>query len=325
MNDLYIKLDKYFKFEKSDSVFVTIIKSLIILVSGAFLGLFLKEINSEPPIKNYWHLLIFLVGAIIFIYLEYRRLTKEKNFPISILNHLSATEDLKILTEKYNRKCKIYEYVDSSIQSLNSNTCPVIFTLPENLLCNQDIALGLKEVLNDLVERPNYFLDIDKTKFTVGVYIKYVETETETFFPDTKEKFIIFRDDLLIKDYIPTTLENLEADEISEFKIQTALIESLNFDKYICKHFEINDETYSIICSPIPNVCESCPPEGIIFTIYKGTDSCPIDIENILLIFGRIVSNWMAKYNECVRIGRAQKQTEVQAQKNAEKIENEVK
>ncbi|MEN2398970.1 hypothetical protein GKZ90_0004245 [Flavobacterium sp. MC2016-06] len=191
MNDLYVKLENYFKFEKSDSIFVTIVKTVIMLISGAFFGLFLKEINSAPSVTNYWHFAIFIVGLSVFIYLEYRRLTKEKNFPISILNHLTATEDLKILTEKYERKCKIYEYIDLSIQSLNSNTCPVVFALPENLLCNQDLNVGLKEVLNDLVERPNFFLDIDRTKFTIGVFINNVESEIPVYFPDTKEKLIV--------------------------------------------------------------------------------------------------------------------------------------
>jgi hypothetical protein len=44
MKDLYDKIEKYFQFEKSDSVFVTLFKSLILLISGGYFGLILREI-----------------------------------------------------------------------------------------------------------------------------------------------------------------------------------------------------------------------------------------------------------------------------------------
>lgn len=301
MNELYSKLDNYFKFEKSDSIIVSIIKSIILLVSGGYFGLIIKELNSSPQIINYVHITIFLLGISTFIYIEFKRLRKEKNFPISILNHLNATEELRILNEKYQRKSKIYEYIDLSIQSLNSNTCPVLSSETDNVLCHQDLNIGLKKVLNDLVERPNYFLDVDKTKFTVGTYLKYIlDKQNNTSLNPRNEKTFIFRDDLLLTELIPLSFEQINSTELESFQLQTAMLEVLNFDKFLCKQININSENYTIVCSPIPNVCEDCPPEGIIFAIYKGSDNCQNDIDNVLLIFGRILSNWISKYNECV-------------------------
>jgi hypothetical protein len=301
MNELYTKLDKYFRHEKSDSIFITIIKSLILLVSGGYFGLTIKELNSNPQIIDIKHIGIVICGILSFVFIEYRRLKKEKNFPISILNHLKATEELKNLKEKYVRKSKIYEYIDLSIQSLNSNTCPVLYSETENILCHQDLNIGLKKVLNDLVERPNYFLEVDRTKFTIGTYIKHIlDKKSNTSLNPNNEKTFIFRDDLLLTELIPDSFDQINSTELESFQIQTAMLEVLNFDKFLCKQIEINSENYTIVCSPIPNVCEDCPPEGIIFAIYKGTDNCQNDIDNVLLIFGRILSNWISKYNECI-------------------------
>lgn len=304
MKELYCKLDKYFEFEKSDSIFKSILKSLVLLVSGGFFGLSIKELTSSPQIINLWHIAIFIFGIIFFVYLESRRLIKEKKFPISILEHLNATEDLKILNEKYKRKSKIYEYIDLSIQSLNSNTCPVLGADPVSSLCNQDLNAGLRNVLNDLIVRPNYFLDIDQTKFSIGVIVKKIlDRETLNSLEPFKEKTFIFRDDLQFEKYIPLEFSRIDSSDIVKFETHTAFMESYEFDKFVCKKIEVDSVVHTVICSPIPNVCESCPAEGVIFTFYKGNENCQRDIESVLLIFGRILSNWISKYNECISRG----------------------
>jgi len=301
MNELYKKIENYFQFEKADTIFVTLIKSLILLACGGYFGLILREYYAEPSVFSYKHIFILIVGILTYLYIEIRRLKKEKNFPVTILEHLKATEELRTLQEKYNRKTKIYDYIDHSIQSLNSNTCPVIAS-PDNFLCHQDLHVGLKRVLEDLVERPNYFFNIDKTKFTVGTYLKEVsDRNSQIGVTSSAEKVFTFRDDLHLINFIPQTFLQINSGEEESFQIQTAIFEAIKFNKYLCKKLKIENEIYSLICSPIPNVCVDCPPDGIIYTIYKGEEYCSNDSESVLLIFGRILSNWISKYNECVR------------------------
>lgn len=301
MKDLYNKIEKYFQFEKSDSVYVTLFKTLVLLVSGGFFGLILREFNSDPQVISYKHIGFFILGLSTFIYIEYRRLKKEKNFPVTILEHLNATEELKELKVKYSRKNKLYDFIDNSIQSLNTNTCPVVLT-PDNFLCHQDLELALKSVLIDLVERPHYILDVDQTKFTIGTFIKDIlDKNSEVGQIASIPKTFIFRDDLNITHYLPETPYQLNSEQEGSFQFQTAILEGLNFNKFICKSIVLDNQSYTLICSPIPNVCEDCPPDGIVFSIFKGTECCPTDIESVLLIFGRILSNWIAKYNDCVR------------------------
>lgn len=301
MKDLYQKIENYFQFEKTDSVYITLFKSLLLLVCGGYFGLILRELNSEPSIINYKHISLLIFGLITFIYIEYRRLKKEKNFPVTILEHLNATEELRDLREKHSRKTKLYDYIDNSIQSLNSNTCPVVLT-PDNFLCHQDLELGLRSVLVDFIERPNYVLNIDDTKFTVGTFIKEIlDKNSNVGNLQTTQKIFIFRDDLGISHFLPENPYELNAESEGSFQFQTAILEGLSFNKYLCKEFTLGSEKYSLVCSPIPNVCESCPPDGIIFCVYKNCEKCSADIDSVLLIFGRILSNWIAKYNDCVR------------------------
>lgn len=315
MNELYNKVENYFQFEKADSTLVSLFKSILLIISGTYFGLFIKDINATIPEYKWEHLIFSTIGIFISMFIEYRRLQKEKNFPVSILQHLKATEELKNLRELYSRKNKIYEYIDNSIQSLNSNTCPIV-GLPENDLCHQDLNSGLIGVLSDLIERPNYFLNVDETKFSVGIYLENVNDKNSALGNlESIEKFFIFRDDLNLRDLFPESLFNMDSDEEGYFQIQTCIMESIKFDKYICKKLSINNSNLTIVCSPITNVCEDCPPEGVIFTIYEEDKKCSPDMENVFQIFGRIVSNWISKYNDCIRVAKNEKNNEVHIHK----------
>lgn len=298
MKELYTKIDEYFKYDKSDSIFLSIFKSIILLFSGGLFGFILKEYLSNNEIK-YTQILLFLFLVSIFIFLEIRRLRKEKNFPISIINHLNATEDLIELRQKYSRKTKVFEFIDNSIQSLNSNTCPISYGEQVNDLCQQDLRNGLQSVVDDLVFRTNYFYNIDKSKFTVGIFLNEIAIKDEKLNAIyRKSSNYIFRDDLNINELIPEDLMNFDSD--AKFKILTAFHESISFEKFLMNKFNYNGMNYNLICSPIPNVCESCPSIGVIYTIYEGEEKCSEDSKNVLLIHGRIVSNWISKYEDCL-------------------------
>src|SRR4051812_34378847 len=125
MKHLYQKLHGYFEFERSDNIIRSIFQSLVLLTSGALLGLILADFSATPIKVSWSNIILCLITVVIYVYLEHRRLRREKSFPVSILEHLNAASDLEEVKKQYNRKKKIDEYIDHSIQSLNSNTCPV--------------------------------------------------------------------------------------------------------------------------------------------------------------------------------------------------------
>ncbi|WP_333854055.1 hypothetical protein [Epilithonimonas sp.] len=296
--NLYEKLDKYFYFDKANSIFITILKSIILLFSGGLFGFILKEYLSSGIVK-WFPILVFLVLISIYVFFEFIRLSKEKNFPISILQHLKATEELQSSTKKIERQNKVYEFIDNSIRSLNSNTCPIAYGEPMNELCHQDLNNGLKSVLNDLVERTNYFFDVNKSKFSVGVYLDNARIkEGENIFQTSKN--FIFRDDLKLENYLPLDLVHFNSENDFQFKILTKFLESINFSKFLDEKITIENKDLILICSPIPNVCEDCPPIGVVYTIYEGCEKCSYDSENVMMINGRLISNWISKYEDCL-------------------------
>lgn len=298
LKELYFKIENYFKFDKANSILITIFKSLLLLVCGGLFGVILKEYSTTGKIKTP-EVYFFSIGILIYIYFETIRLSKEKNFPISILQHLTASEQLIEVSKKNERQSKVFDFIDNSIKSLNSNTCPIAFGEASNDLCHQDLNNGLKNVINDLVERTNYFFDVDKSKFTVGVYLDNIRIKDGKQINEVSKGFI-FKDDLNIKGYLPEDLIHFNSENDFQFRSLTKFIEAIKFSRFVSEEIQLNNKKLLLICSPIPNVCEDCPPIGLIFTVYEGCENCSTDSENVLLIYGRLLANWISKYEDCL-------------------------
>ncbi|EJG01073.1 hypothetical protein [Flavobacterium sp. F52] len=298
MNELYNKLELYFNFDKKDLVIQSLFKSIVLLFGGALLGALITDFEISKA--TFMILLLFLFLLTIYIYLEYKFLINQKNFPISILEHLTAKEDLEVLTKHHNRQKKVFEFIDHSIMSLNTNTCPVSYDAIDDAICREDLKESLSNILNDFINRTNYFLEVDKLNFTNGVYLNDILTFTENIPSESVQNFN-FKDDLNFSKYFGDFEYDFNSKE-KEFKFHliSAISESILFSKYICKQLRLNDKDYSIVISPIPNICDSCPPRGVIYAIYEGTENCNCDSNKILEIHCRLLTNWISKYEDCL-------------------------
>ena len=300
--ELYEKLNSYWQFEKGDKILSTIIKSILLLLAGALLGLIITDLHANVALNNS-EVVIFILSFALFIVMEFRTIKKEKAFPISILDHLKATKELEVKNKRYTRKERIDEYISNSISSLNSNTCPIQAVGEEtNQLCHQDIKDSLADVLNDIVDRTQNFLDCDYTKYSVAIFIKNIYDPHSIKGSITlKPVSFVFRDDFLIADFFPQNIEHITNENALKFYLQTKIIESINLSSYISEHKTFEDgNNYLFLFAPIPNVCEVCPPDGTIVIMSKQNENAPKDLENILKIFGQIVANWLSKFNDCV-------------------------
>ena len=63
---------------------------------------------------------------------------------------------------------------------------------------------------------------------------------------------------------------------------------------------EISDSDLKVITAPIPAVCEG-EAVGVLFIICDKCISVPSDTPNILQIFGRLTSNWINNYENCIK------------------------
>lgn len=297
MQVLYKKIQDYYEFEKNNSIFFSILKASFLVFCGALTSNLFNTFNIT-------YLILDVVFFLFFLFLEIRHLARQKNFPITILEHLTAVDELKQVKKNIARKLDIEIYIDEAIRSLNTNTCPITDEA-ENDLCHQDLELGIETVLQNLIRKTKYFLDLNKTQYTVGVYLDNIYRKSgydfDSISPSCKTFFRIVRDDLNIEYRMPDdnimNLEHLKGDSLA---IHSVLFSALTNERYLEKQIELEDGLFTILASPIPNVCIDCPADGLIYILLKGKEELPSDLDNTLLIFGRILTNWISKYNSCV-------------------------
>jgi len=301
MTDIFKKLNDYWKFEKGDKILFTILKSILLLIAGAYLGLILTDLHANTALNNN-EVLIFAFSFLLFIVMEFRTIQKEKSFPITILDHLKAARELEEKNKKYIRKERLDEYISNSISSLNNNTCPIQTVGGQtNQLCHQDIKNSLTNVLEDIIDRTQNFLDCDYTKFSVAIFIDNIYDPNSAKGNIMKKPVsFVFRDDFSYEVYFPDNINNHSNDNHLTFYLQTKITEVIKLSNYIAEHKEFDDTNYLFLFAPIPNVCDVCPPDGAIVIMSKQEQSAPKDLENILKIFGQIVANWLSKFNDCV-------------------------
>lgn len=312
MKNTFEKLNKYWNHEKYDKIIFNVGKAFLLV----FIGVFIKELITSKIADL--KIVGYLVGFIIFwIVIEVRMLIKDKNFPISILNHLTAEKDLEDLNKKFVRKEIIDEYISNSISQLNSNTCPIQFEIEqENQLCHQNVQDSLYYVLEDLILRTQNFLNTDLTDFTVGIYISNIYDPSNKEMAVKKPVSHLFRDDFFVDKDFPDQIEHLVAGLPAKFYLQSKIQEVIKLNSFVSEHKIINQKNYLFVISNIPNVCEDCPPDGALVLISKQKAAPPEDLENILKIFGQIVSNWTSKFNDCILKECKAKESKIQLTDN---------
>jgi hypothetical protein len=301
--ELFQRLNNYFRFDKRNHSIATLIKSMIILTTGALFGDIVAKLNTGT--YNAYQIIGTLILIVVFLYLESINLRKQKNFPLSLIDNLQALSELEETKKNLERQRKVFEFIDNSILSLNNNTCPVSDTVTimiNETICHQDLKASLADLLKDFINRTNYFLEVDKASFTNGVFLQDVITIEELISgPIEDQKIFVFNDDLKIEHCFYEHESHNENEKYCHFQLTTSIRECIEFKKYQSRQIQINNETHTIILSPIPHICEPCPPKGCLFAIYKGPETCNCDSNKVLDIHGRILTNWISKYEDCLK------------------------
>jgi len=303
LHKLYSKLGEYI--DHKDNLFDNFLVGFKALLP-VILAVIYKGISDSP--NNYILIAFGVVTSIVYVVLLIAEHSTRKKFPVKIVEHLKATEQLTALSEKYNRKSTIDEYIDSSIKALNLITCSIEFDKP---ICNTELKEGLETVLEKLINHTRYVLDVNCKDFTIATYKIHFSSEKydkEANRPATSNSLFFFKDDLGIQEHFPHSItDNADSDGV-ELELQMQFLKTLNNGQFNQKEVEFSNGTCNLILSPIPPVCEtedfSEPSKamGVLMIAYKG-NCClpPDDLKNTLLIFGRIAANWVAKYDMCVK------------------------
>ncbi len=297
----FSKIQNYFEETEKDSTGINLFKLTSAFLAGGFLsnGIARFEIDAS-------YLFIGIALFIILFALEWRDISRRKSFPVKILDNLMAEEELQNISEKHDRKIIMDEYFDDAVRELNENTCPINFSLHtgNHEVCRESLEEGLRKVFKNLINNPNHFLNVNKSKFTIGIYHSYIYKKVNQGYNgqilDFDEVFITFRDDLGLGNLLPHNLKDITNSQGDSFRIHTKLLETFNNNKFSSDCIDINNIGHQIITSPIPQVCEDDSPEGVLYVIIDDQVEFPDDLENILLIMGRISANWISKFNNCI-------------------------
>jgi hypothetical protein len=297
LENLFSHLENSYLFDKKHDTVLCFIEAALGLVAGGFLSSFISNYNTRDLIFS----LLFLV---LFGYLFYRRTSKDKSFKVSALGELKSTISLESATKDIERKILIDGYIDEAVKSLNSNTCNYNEFNAESHLCDQSLSNGLQSVYRPYFDNLQNLLVTPQAKFTVGAYLNYFLKLPAEFGKEPKdplEDYDVFipKDDfgfgnLFIKDI----LTNLTLTDLPFF-FQHQFQDSFKHQRFIHNTFEANDKEYSLMTAPIPTVCED-GSTGVFFMISESLNNIPSDIDTVTLIFSRLFSNWLSKYNDCL-------------------------
>jgi hypothetical protein len=271
-------------------------------VMEAFLGIGLGALVSawiSLPDKAYlgW---CALAAGVFYTPLLVLKLRAQWCIPEKLFDHLEAVHQLETTRKELARKEGIDGFIDLAIKSLNSATCR-INSDQEDHICDSAVKDGLGDVLSNLINRTQIILDCDTARFSVGARVlHYAEAAGRPIRYDYE--WLVLRDDLGVN-------EEVDGDPAGDYQTD-ATGTSLNFRQAIEK--AINENTLvavpttlrgkpvQLICSPIPVVCNEARADGVLWICQECVQPPPSDLANILLIFGRVVANWLSKYHDCL-------------------------
>lgn len=301
--ELFDLLNKNYEAFFIDSFNIRQVMSFCLVFTGALLGFGLKAFPSLYVLPSL--ALAFIFGFISFLLgrLLYQR---EEKFPIKLLNHLTALEDLDVVTKRYDRKEIIDTYIDQTIEKLNKNTCDLTSSdgFPYSEICVQGLQGGLEELLENLISNPNHFLNVNKSKFTLGIISNNIFNRISDYYPNCDLEFrsvaVNLRDDLFLQKYIPGSFEDGIDSRGEKWSITTCFLDSYKNNRYYKNKIKLNEIDHTIVTAPIPSVCED-GAIGIFYVIFEGESELPSDLEKTFTIFGRVTANWIEKYNNCTQ------------------------
>lgn len=111
--DLVAKLEDYYQHDKKSDVGLSIIESTLGVILGALISYLITS-------YDHFTLSMCILVLIIFVFLLYRRLSKNYHFSSSAVGELKSSSELIVCEKEIGRKRILNDYVDDSIVALNS-------------------------------------------------------------------------------------------------------------------------------------------------------------------------------------------------------------
>lgn len=266
-------------------------------VLSVFYGALLGTVFSNYD-KGWWWLIAGFSASLIYLPLLIVKVRSQWILPDQIFEHLDAKLELHTIKQELARKEAIDGFIDQAIKTLNSATC-WISNNKDKALCDSAVRDGLAEVLNPLINRTQIVLDCNTAKFSVGARVFHFAQIGSTPLI-CEDEWLIFRDDIGISQSIVGDPGNNPDAMGAELQFRQAIETVTNENRMVTAAIEIGSQNFQLICSPIPVVCNEESVNGVLWICQECLQRPPVDLNKILLIFGRITANWLSKYHDCL-------------------------
>ncbi len=311
MDTLHQKLNDWISVIQKSIIGVIVIQTILVIIIGI-------ASNKVTYSFDIWFWVIF-ISSLFYIFLVIVMTAYQVKYPGSIVEELVSKKKLIEQTKLLDRQNAINQYITEAIEALNAQTCSINSSGGKNILCDQDLETRLNDLLETLVVYTDVILDTPSTKnFTIGLYlfeyyklpnnmdeIELDENEGEVSIVDSKpiegSGILVLKDDLVLREtLLPKNLIEIANAVNAQFEIQTSILRCYNNNHFDKHDFGHNDDSYSIVCSEIPQVCSDEYPIGVLFIISKSSITPNSSIKEILRIYNRLISNYTSKYNQCI-------------------------
>jgi hypothetical protein len=290
MKETFKKLRDLYKIDKSREIFLQVIEFFIFVYTGGLIEAWISSDNEFNKKTITIVASIFTTGFLVF------RLARQFYLPESTIDYIENKQETENTKKELSRKTTIDIYIEEAIKTLNAKTCG-LNNGDHNHLCDTSLDDGIRNVLKHIISHTHYFLDCNLSKFSVFVHFTKYPNINNNFDIAYSSRTIMLRDDFnVVLNFKDDILENSTTTNFN-LEIYQSALKAYNHYKGISSTFE-HFKGQSMITSPIPAVCEnSC--NGLLFVIFDTNSKIPDDVWNIFLIFGRIASNYISKYEDC--------------------------
>ena len=326
MNNEIENLGKWVKSIKVDETLLIVIKFVSAIIAGAFTGFLIKELNTEnSTVLKWWHYSIWFLALALALFIEIRKANRDNNFPVTLLAHLRASQELDTLKASVDRNETVNGYLVDVVSRLNGQTCNLSRPSQE-ALCTNGIITGISDLLQPVIENMHFILGSQTVKpVSCGIYLESCIGLTNDKELKWERKVLTLPPDKL--DLLHSIQRNLDSEDDkplipslsgTELKIMNTIRMAYADRAYN----EVSFGDYTMVACPIIKACND-DAEGVFFAISTGI-TISNDVETHLTIFNTIVANWLYRYGDCVLNQHYRAHPKEKAKTEVWELENEI-
>jgi len=173
----------------------------------------------------------------------------------------------------------------------------------DSSFCEKGLDNGLKSLLDPFLTTISQITETHGLQTSVAVFLQnmpqdWKEDETRRTRP-TQDELVTLRDDNIWNEHLLSALINNDTPKDWQLHIQQMKVRCFHNNRFEKNTITTPEGIYTILTNPIPVVCNENSVIGCLIIILKGDHSLPDDLNDVLKIYSRIISNWVSKYEEC--------------------------